>query len=241
MSELEDYALTLDIDWAPDFVIDEVAAILIERQVKATWFVTHHSEAVERLREHSGFELGIHPNMLPGSTHGTSEVEVLDHMGEIVPEAVSMRTHGLYQSSGWLIRAARDHGIRVDASLFLPRASHLQAHCIRWHGVSLWRIPYFWEDDGEMFEEDPIWSVTDERLGVSGLRVFDFHPIHVALNTDRFERYSKLKALRPVHQWDEKFVQDHVRGGSGPRAFFIELADCLRGMGKTVSELVPSE
>ena len=68
---MDSVVLTLDTDWAPDFVIDFVAKQLVAYQVRATWFVTHASPAVERLSQHSDlFELGIHPNFLPGSTHG---------------------------------------------------------------------------------------------------------------------------------------------------------------------------
>ena len=52
--------ITLDIDWAPDYAIDFAAGLLIEAQVRATWFVTHDSPAVERLRQHphpSGYGL----------------------------------------------------------------------------------------------------------------------------------------------------------------------------------------
>ena len=46
--------LTLDVDWAPDWVIDEVSAILVEKRVRATWFVTHGSPAIERLKDYPG-------------------------------------------------------------------------------------------------------------------------------------------------------------------------------------------
>jgi peptidoglycan/xylan/chitin deacetylase (PgdA/CDA1 family) len=63
--------VTLDVDWASDAMIDQTARILLEHEVPATWFITHASAAVDRLRDHPElFELGIHPNFLPGSTHG---------------------------------------------------------------------------------------------------------------------------------------------------------------------------
>ncbi|HEY8645027.1 MAG TPA: hypothetical protein VIL77_04030 [Gaiellaceae bacterium] len=66
-----DCFLTLDVDWCPDSAIDDVAELLIERDVPATWLVTHTSPAIDRLRLRADlFELGIHPNFLPGSTHG---------------------------------------------------------------------------------------------------------------------------------------------------------------------------
>ncbi len=216
MKPMDNFILTLDIDWAPDFVIDRVAKTLIENQVKATWFVTHKSDALERLQERTDlFELGIHPNMLLGSTHGKTEDEVLTHVKSIVPNAVSMRTHGLYQTTNWLSKAAGEYGILIDVSLFLPRADHLLPHRIKWNGASMWRILYFWEDDFEMFEDIPIWSVSDERLKGNGLKIFDFHPIRVALNTERFERYEHLKSIRPLDQWDEKFIGDNANYSIG--------------------------
>ena len=236
-----DPILTLDVDWAPDFVIDQVAHTLIENKVKATWFVTHHSEAIDRLKEHKElFELGIHPNMLLGSTHGRTEEQVLTHIKEIVPDAISMRTHGLYQTSNWLTKACKDYGVLIDVSLFLPRAAHLCPHRFKWNGSSLLRIPYFWEDDSEMSEDKPIWRLSDERLNVSGLRVFDFHPIHIALNTDRFEKYEALKRLRPVRLWDSGFIKEHVCAGAGPKHLFVDLVSKLAGNGKKIRDFLNS-
>jgi hypothetical protein len=236
---VDDAVLTLDVDWAPDAIIDSVAALLVERRAKATWFITHRSPAVDRLRGRPDlFELGVHPNMLPNSTHGATEDEALGHVLGIVPGATVMRTHGLYQSSNFLVKAATHFGIRVDVSLFLPRATHLQPHALTYGGAKLWRVPYFWEDDVEMFEPQPIWSAGDGRLSVPGLRVFDFHPVHVALNTERFDRYDALRKARPLHEWDRAYIDASVRSGRGPRSLFIELADELAGRGRFVSELV---
>jgi len=211
MESIDDCILTLDIDWAPDFIIDDIAQILIENKVKATWFVTHQSDAIERLREnYELFELGIHPNMLSGSTHGKTEDDVLAYIKNIVPDAISMRTHGLYQTSNFLVKAAKEYDVLIDVSLFLPRAKYLQPHKLKWHGSSLWRIPYFWEDDSEMFEDNPIWNIFDVRMNVDGLKVFDFHPIHIALNTESFERYDSLKKICPLKSWDKAFIESHA-------------------------------
>src|SRR4028119_935918 len=91
-------AITLDVDWAPDFVIDSVAETLRRARVKCTWFVTHPSPAVDRLRRHPElFELGVHPNFLPGSTQGATAADVLNYCRRLVPDARSMRTHSLVQ------------------------------------------------------------------------------------------------------------------------------------------------
>ncbi|MHC4873966.1 MAG: polysaccharide deacetylase WbmS family protein [Planctomycetota bacterium] len=238
MTTPESSIITIDIDWAPDFIIDQVAEILIENKTKATWFVTHHSDAIERLRKNSElFELGLHPNMLPGSSHGSTEDEVLSHVKEIVPEATSMRTHGLYQTSNWLIKAAKEYGIKTDVSLFVPRATHLKTHNIRWGNSFLLRIPYFWEDDSEMFEKKPIWKTTDQILNTPGLKIFDFHPFHIVLNTSNYNHYENLKKTCPINSWDENFIKEHINEGDGPGTLFVELAKQLTGAGTKINEI----
>ena len=231
--------LTLDIDWAPDFMIDQVADILIQNRVKATWFVTHASPAIGRLREHADlFELGLHPNMLAGSTHGATEDEALQHVRKLLPEAIAMRTHGLYQTSNFLIKAASDYGVRVDASLYLPPATHLSPHQVFGEGVTLWRVPYFWEDDSEMHRPDSLWDVDDERLNGPGLRIFDFHPVHIVLNTQGYRRYQELKQGRPLLTWDADYIKGSQQSGPGPATMFNGLVDRLAGGGLTISELI---
>lgn len=234
------YILTIDVDWAPDWMIEYVANVLVTKNVKATWFVTHACPAVEAIQQrHDLFEIGIHPNCLPGSTHGNNEDEVLRHVKVIVPDAISMRTHGLYQSTPFLTRAAIDYGISIDVSLFLPRTPNLVQHCIRWQGAELWRIPYFWEDDSEIFEDDPIWTFSDPRLHGNGLKVFDFHPAYIALNTDKFSVYEKLKQERELPTWNLDFISPHINNSHGPRTLFLELVDHLSNSGgRRIKDLV---
>jgi len=236
-----DHVLTLDLDWAPDWMIDGVAAPLIERRVKATWFVTHSSPAVDRLRERRElFRLGMHPNCLPGSTQGGSEREVLAHARTLVPEAVCMRTHALYQSTPFLLMAARDFGVRIDVSLALPHTPNLQPHQFDYRGCSLHRIPYFWEDDLEMFRSSPVWSVQHPDLLVPGLKIFDFHPVFLCLNCSDYEVYQRLKRDRPVHNWTLDTCGHAFRKGAGPMSLFLELVDGLAaiGGGRWIEELV---
>ena len=136
--------ITLDIDWAPDYAIDFAANLLIEAQVRATWFVTHNSPAVDRLRQHPNlFELGIHPNFLPGTTHGKTEAEILSHCMGLVPQSSTVRTHGLVQWSNLLEKIIDETSVKVDVSLFLPHATALEPLVYYWeNGKELIRLPY---------------------------------------------------------------------------------------------------
>ena len=54
--------ITLDIDWAPDFVLESVIEMVTKANVYATWFITHNTPLLETLAQNPKFELGIHPN-----------------------------------------------------------------------------------------------------------------------------------------------------------------------------------
>ena len=54
--------LTLDLDWACDGVLEDTIDLVEGEDVSATWFVTHDTPLLERIRSNPRFELGIHPN-----------------------------------------------------------------------------------------------------------------------------------------------------------------------------------
>ncbi len=222
-------AITLDIDWAPDFMIDFVAEKLAAKRVKATWFVTHQSPAIDRLRQHPGlFELGIHPNFLPGSTHGTTTSDILHHCMGLVPEAISMRTHALVQSSPLLAQVMKKTPITIDVSLLLPYMPELQPVEYYWQGNRLLRIPYFWEDDLEMERPSPCWHLAPLLEASKGLKVFDFHPIHIYLNSANMEPYQALKKQAPdLMAATPTQAKSHIEPNAGTQTMFLETIEYL--------------
>lgn len=237
--------ITLDIDWGPDFVLDAVSERLNEKGVKATWFVTHDSPGVRRLlAQQDRYEFGLHPNFLPGSTQGYSEREILAGLKRLIPQAHMMRTHGLVQSSEILRLASREFGIDIDLSLFLPGQPHLQPHILNLNhgGTGLVRLPYFWEDDIEASAAEPSWDLGAARFGAPGLQVYDFHPIHVYLNTERMDRYHRLKQHGPLHNIARDRIDSHInRTSAGTGTFFDALLDRIgrqQHRSLTVSEVV---
>jgi hypothetical protein len=233
-------AITLDVDWAPDFMIDAAADALIGRDVRATWFVTHASPAIQRLRERPDlFELGIHPNFLEGSSHGATPQEVVAHCTALVPEARAVRTHCLLQSTPLHDALLRGSDITVDVSLFVPGHAQLEP-VVQWSpGGRLLRLPYVWQDNMEMYSPAPQWNTT-AVLDAPGLRIFDFHPVHVWLNSASFSPYERMKG---EHRLDEIAMADTARyrnAGPGTMTAFLELADRLaaQGGGARIADLV---
>ncbi|TSE31339.1 hypothetical protein LCC91_03300 [Tepidimonas taiwanensis] len=65
--------LTIDIDWVHDTVLADMIDLLDRFDVHATWFVTHDTPLLERLRDNPRYELGIHPKeVLNNPVSGTS-------------------------------------------------------------------------------------------------------------------------------------------------------------------------
>ena len=70
--------ITLDVDWASDSIIAEVADYLLENKIKSTWFITHDSPQIRKLLDNPEmFEVGINPNLDKGSTQGTYQKQLI--------------------------------------------------------------------------------------------------------------------------------------------------------------------
>lgn len=225
-------ALTIDVDWAPDFMIESVAQTLVDRGVRATWLVTHRSSALNDLAAHPElFELGVHPNFLPGSSHGACPDQVLETVLDLVPGATTMRTHALVQSTPILHAAART-SIDLDLSLFLPRAGSARPFVHWMTGSRLWRLPYVWEDDLEFGRPDPDWTGASLQPQDGTVAVLDFHPVHVWLNSSSIENYARVKQACPdLRQVRERDTEGLVAPGQGTRTMFERVVTGLAGGG----------
>jgi hypothetical protein len=234
---MDEVVLTIDVDWAPDFAIDFVADHLISRRVRATWFVTHMSPAIARLQTYPEFfELGIHPNFLPRSTHGDTPDAVVCHCRSLLPQACSMRTHSLVQSTPLLRQIAAQTLITTDVSLFLPYTPNLRPVEFQWRTGSLLRIPYFWADDFEMERRLPRWQLEPLLTIGPGLKIFAFHPIHVYLNSADIQVYQVLKEKIPsLPEANPDDLRTYAQAGEGTCSLFKALLGHLAGDGQSSS------
>ena len=209
--------LTFDMDWAIDEVIENTLDIIESENVKATFFITHETKVLKRLRDNDNIELGIHPNFNHLITKNVNEhyaQELIEDLKRIVPEAVSVRSHSLFQSSG-ILDLFKKHDFLFDANLFIPYNSSIQLKPMKhWNGLI--RVPHFWEDDVFCIEREKAiykdWDVS-KFLDYKGLKVFDFHPIHVFLNTEHLERYQNAKShFKDFSQLRNYVNNDHKNG-----------------------------
>lgn len=185
---------TSDIDWAPEEVIADTLNLFEVYGVKCTLFSTHHSLELSKSSKKL-FEIGIHPNFNP-ILNGSSDKrpdDILDEILDIHPDAQGIRSHSMLQSTN-LLQLFAERKLLYDANQFMPYHTDIKPFRL-WNGMV--RIPYNWEDDvhwtyGYSFDRSGLELESDNLL------VFDFHPIHIFLNTENKYRYNEAK----------KFYQD---------------------------------
>lgn len=215
--------ISLDIDWAHDEVIFDVFSLVSKFEVDTTWMVTHETDLLSDLSNSGNCELGIHPNfnyLLEGDFRlGKSTQEIVDRMMCLVPQAKVARSHSVCQSSR-ISQIFSLAGIKFDSNDYIPanQISLIQPWTLE-NGII--KIPYFYSDELACLRPTP-----DNLSMISrkGLRVFNFHPIHVFLNTESLDRYERT---RPLHQNPKELIK-HRYQGYGTRSRLIELLELCR-------------
>jgi len=231
--------LSSDLDWAPAWATTEMVRRVVAAGCEISIFVTHDGPELPELRESAGVELGWHPNFHPGSSHGETPGEVLDLLAGWVPHAKGVRAHGLVRSTALLEEYAR-RGLAYDSSDLMHRHPGLRP-MPAWNGVV--RIPIFWADDVEA-RHGGSYRLADVDVEDRGLQVFEFHPIHVALNTSTLAGYEGFKAHCEgrgitMNEAAEDEVLPFREAGRGTSDLLDELLDHLvargPGAGRTLA------
>jgi len=206
---------SIDIDWAPEPIIQDTLDLFEEYHVKCTLFATHKSHSIDNCSRNL-FEVGIHPNfnfLLEGK--GGHYTTVIDDLLNIYPEAKGVRSHSITQNSAILDFFVK-RGLVYDSNNLMPYQKNCSPFFL-WNG--LLKIPYVWEDDvhwefGKSFDKIEI------DLSDSSLKVFAFHPMHIFLNTKNSEMYNLSKPFYKDYVNLKKFVNTET---TGARTALIEL------------------
>ena len=239
-SMFDKHLITIDVDWASDEIIDLVSGILLSKKVKATWFITHDSPSIRKLADYPEmFELGLHPNFRGNSSQGSSPGQVMKYLRRILPHSEMIRTHGLVQSTDLLAELVNRFSVTVDLSLFLYNTPLITPHEIHFAKgeKSLLRIPYFWEDDHEFSAPSPCWSFNAKRYHCRGLKVFNFHPAHIALNSKDDRAYSIIRDKKRIQNLTLAEIEPYINREAGTRTLFTGIADHLAEQKETQSTI----
>jgi len=199
--------LTFDVDWANDNILLDTINFVENYGIKSTWFITHETPLLDRLRENPNCELGIHPNfnnLLDGiNTNGKNSEEVIDRLINIVPEARIVRSHSLAQSER-IFDIFAERNLHYVCNTYIPYSSVQKIKPWNlWSGLMI--IPHFWQDNVTL--KMPTENLSNFSL--ESLNVFNFHPIHIYLNSDKQDRYEQTRHL---HQKPEELLKHRFEG-----------------------------
>lgn len=217
--------LTFDVDWAVDEIIEDTLSLCKMADAPITLFATHQTSVLDRLIDDNNVEIGLHPNFNPllmgrGSTNTVNYKAAVEVLKGWFPDATSVRSHSL--CFGSLIQTAyADLGITHDSSIIVPYQGNNNAlfPWRMWDGLI--RVPYFFCDYvTSMTTDEKILNLANRP----GLKIFDFHPIHVFLNTESLDRYERTREL---HQNPKELIK-HRYEGYGTRNRLIELLELAK-------------
>lgn len=224
------FFLTFDMDWAIDEVLFDFYNLMKDRNVVGTIHVTHETKFLDVIREESILECGIHPNynpLLMGEPGVGNIDDVLGNMKGIVPEAKCVRSHALTTSS-IIARKYSEYGLKYDLNTLIPAQEgiKIKPYHVPYENITV--LPFFYEDDIYLNFADK--RGVDFYFGDSfdAPRIFNFHPIHLYLNTDCVETYEDARPyFKNLVELEKK--RNHSRYGI--RDFFDELVSYANANG----------
>jgi ubiquinone/menaquinone biosynthesis C-methylase UbiE len=217
------YCFTSDVDWASEHCIAELLGFTASAGITPTVFATHASPVLESFADAGLVEVGIHPNFLPGSTHGDDEKAVLDHLFGLFPEAETFRSH-CFSDNTRVVRQLLERGVRYDSNLCL----YLQPNLVPLrHGTGMTRLPVFWEDDCHWELTGGAWDLADhlDAFLTPGLKILNVHPFPFAANVTSEAHF--LHVHSSITTLTVNDVDTVAHPGAGTRTFVTALVETL--------------
>lgn len=222
------FCLTSDIDWASDASVRFFHESIYNSDFPISYFLTHHSEYLSTLNEYA-VEFGMHPNFLPGSSHGDSFDEVISTCLAYMPSPLFFRCHKYFDVDDTIIKLL-NIGCKFDSNLCTLMDTELKPLT---HRLGHTRLPIFWEDGAHLTHEFPLDFKAFDRSAflAPGLKILNFHPMHYVLNTptQSFARGIKDSTERSVwNAFSDSDIRRIEHDGRGIRNFIDEMLAWIR-------------
>jgi hypothetical protein len=231
------FCFTADIDWASEHVISHSHAAVGGADLRITYFNTHPSQYLNELTVNGECSQLIHPNFLPGSSHGSSYQEVMDYCRRLVPEADGFRTHRYFEVNDVLDEFA-NRGFKFFSNHCTRCESNLRPLVHRSGMVSL---PIFLEDGGYLISDPTLnFDALIAKLETPGLKIINFHPAHMAINTPRFSYTREIKDRLTREEWNDISVEHLAKltyDGHGVRDIIRAIGEFVRERGYAVNTM----
>jgi len=179
-------SITIDIEWAPDELIEYTLSHLDNFGIIATFFCTHKHGVKIR-----GHEIAIHPNFNKCDDYAYT----LEKLIKIFPQAKGIRSHSLFTCSR-LYPIYKRFGITYESNYFMYNCPNIFPFFML---NDILEIPIFFMDSSHIIRcKKDTFKLKSLKLETPGLKVFAFHPIHLFLNTREINAYISAKPF--LHQ-----------------------------------------
>jgi len=220
------FVFTADQDWAPEWAVETFLTEVGRWPIPLHVFRTSPSVLLDREATAGRISAGWHPNFLPGSSHGSTIAEVIEYCRRHFPDARTVRSHAFAEDT-YRWRALASAGILADAQGLTLFQGHL-VPLIHWTGIL--RLPTYFEDDSFFAWRPGSLSVREieSTLFTPGLKVLNFHPTFVGLNTPSQAHYDSVRS----RVFDTTSPADGVIfDGRGTRNVLAEVVDRILSAG----------
>lgn len=209
------FIISFDIDWASDEVLNHLVELVESYNVKCVFFITHNTPVLKRIISNPNFELGLHPNFNPllENRSSSSVEQIINELKTFVPEVNVLRSHSLTTSGRWL-GLYQKCGIKYLSNYMMRGVNNIQPF---YHINGLVEVPIYYADDGEIFLNDDksiprLKSNFDSTQELKGIRVLNFHPIHITLNSSSYKQYESAKLNQHSYREMLKLKDTNARG-----------------------------
>ncbi len=207
----------MDTDWCPEEVLQYALALFEEHELHCTVFATGLYTALKDGKAPL-LEIGVHPNF--NDTASVQHEAKLQELLNLYPHAQGVSSHAMMSSTP-LLHLFKQAGLKYDRNLL--RYKETEATPFYYYN-GLLRVPIFWEDDIWFADKqrEPFAANAFERSDLP--LVFNFHPIHLYLNTYSPEHYA---AFKPYYHEARKLLA-YRHEGYGVFSYFRDLIAHLR-------------
>lgn len=223
------FCFTSDIDWASEPALERFLERFAVPELKLTTFVTHESARIAEAHAAGRLERGIHPNFLPGSSHGDSFREVIETCMTFAPEAEFFRSHRLFDVTD-ITHLLRDQfGFRLVSNL--GTVLHRGIRPIL-HESGLVHVPIFFEDGTHLYNRLSL-SLADlrEHFTSPGIKIISVHPMNYVINTPEIAYMRQIKdtlSREAYGAMTHEEIDRRRHRGSGISSLVDEIIDLAR-------------
>ena len=214
-------ALTFDIDWAPEYMINDVINILNHYDVNSTFFVTHESETIKKTNE-SQIEIASHLYVSPNSSQGNKLEMVIDKLRSWYSnKRIEGNRFHLLQHSYRDLVSLGENDYRYDISTLRYNTPYLLPAFHKDLNMTL--LSYFWEDGICENANIPL-IMSDINLNSPGIKIFNFHPMNLYINgCNSLDRLNFLRENPDLYNTSEEVACKYKKDGPGAKNFLHEL------------------